>query len=136
MVHPYSYRISRVPHYLSSTLVLHMAFRVQGSHSLWLTFPCNSTIPYHNSRQATPISLTTTLGISFDFYSCSYLDVSVHRVRSVHTNVTQKCNTIAQQCILNAYTRFPHSDIVDYHALCQLIYAFRRLTRPSSPLIA
>ena len=31
--------------------------------------------------QALPISLATTLGISVDFYSCSYLDVSVRRVR-------------------------------------------------------
>ena len=34
---------------------------------------------YHN--QAPPISLATTLGISVDFFSCSYLDVSVRRVR-------------------------------------------------------
>ena len=31
--------------------------------------------------QALPISLATTLGISVDFFSCGYLDVSVHRVR-------------------------------------------------------
>ena len=31
--------------------------------------------------QAVPISLATTLGISVDFFSCSYLDVSVRRVR-------------------------------------------------------
>lgn len=31
--------------------------------------------------QAGPISLATTLGISVDFFSCGYLDVSVHRVR-------------------------------------------------------
>ena len=31
--------------------------------------------------QAHPISLATTLGISVDFFSCSYLDVSVRRVR-------------------------------------------------------
>lgn len=34
--------------------------------------------------QALPISLATTLGISVDFFSCSYLDVSVRRVRFVH----------------------------------------------------
>ena len=33
--------------------------------------------------QALPISLATTLGISVDFFSCSYLDVSVRRVRFV-----------------------------------------------------
>ena len=31
--------------------------------------------------QAHPISLATTLGISVDFFSCSYLDVSVRHVR-------------------------------------------------------
>lgn len=31
--------------------------------------------------QAGPISLATTLGISVDFFSCGYLDVSVRRVR-------------------------------------------------------
>ena len=36
-------------------------------------------IDYH--VQALPISLATTLGISVDFFSCSYLDVSVRRVR-------------------------------------------------------
>jgi hypothetical protein len=34
---------------------------------------------YH--LQAGPISLATTLGISVDVFSCSYLDVSVRRVR-------------------------------------------------------
>jgi hypothetical protein len=33
--------------------------------------------------QAVPISLATTLGISVDFFSCSYLDVSVRHVRFV-----------------------------------------------------
>src|SRR3954467_15862978 len=37
------------------------------------------SIDYH--VQALPISLATTLGISVDFFSCSYLDVSVRRVR-------------------------------------------------------
>ena len=31
--------------------------------------------------QALPISLAATLGISVDLFSCSYLDVSVRRVR-------------------------------------------------------
>ena len=39
-------------------------------------------IDYH--VQALPISLATTLGISVDFFSCSYLDVSVRRVRLKH----------------------------------------------------
>jgi hypothetical protein len=34
------------------------------------------------------------------------------------------------------YIGFPHSDINGYNAFYQLTVAFRRLTRPSSPLIA
>ena len=34
------------------------------------------------------------------------------------------------------YTGFPHSDINGYSAFYRLTVAFRRLTRPSSPLIA
>src|SRR6195952_2354719 len=41
--------------------------------------PFHYSIDYH--VQALPISLATTLGISVDFFSCSYLDVSVRRVR-------------------------------------------------------
>ena len=37
---------------------------------------------YH--LQAGPISLATTLGISVDFFSSGYLDVSVRRVRFAH----------------------------------------------------
>ena len=39
-------------------------------------------LDYH--VQAHPISLATTLGISVDLFSCSYLDVSVRRVRFTH----------------------------------------------------
>src|SRR5690242_16625613 len=41
--------------------------------------PFHYPVDYH--VQALPISLATTLGISVDFFSCSYLDVSVRRVR-------------------------------------------------------
>ena len=33
---------------------------------------------------AGPISLATTLGISVDFFSSDYLDVSVHQVRFIY----------------------------------------------------
>jgi hypothetical protein len=39
---------------------------------------------YHYHLQALPISLATTLGISVDFFSCGYLDVSVLHVRFTH----------------------------------------------------
>ena len=83
--------------------------------------------PFDYHVQALPISLATTLGISVDFFSCSYLDVSVRRVR------------FAYLCIEYAMTikaGFPHSDICGSKLVCQLPAAFRRLRRPSSPVIA
>ena len=77
--------------------------------------------------QALPISLATTLGISVDLFSCSYLDVSVRRVR------------FACLCIQHAMTYkagFPHSEIFGSKLVCQLPEAYRRLLRPSSPVIA
>ena len=52
-----------------------------GYHPVSPSFPECSTISSHYLLQALPISLATTLGISVDFFSCSYLDVSVHYVR-------------------------------------------------------
>ena len=77
--------------------------------------------------QAHPISLATTLGISVDLFSCSYLDVSVRRVR------------FACLCIQHAMTQragFPHSEICGSKCVCSLPAAYRKLLRPSSPVIA
>src|ERR1700712_1070294 len=77
--------------------------------------------------QALPISLATTLGISVDLFSCSYLDVSVRRVR------------FAYLCIQYAMTYkagFPHSEICGSKCVCSLPAAYRKLLRPSSPVIA
>ena len=72
------------------------AFRLRGSHPLWLAFPHNSTrLPkYRNavltprifllSVWPTPLSLATTHGISVDFFSSPYLDVSVQAVPYVY----------------------------------------------------
>ena len=58
-----------------------------------------------------PISLATTLGISFDFSSSAYLDVSVRQVPSlrlwIHRSV---CASSAQG--------FPHSDIRGSSLIC------------------
>ena len=72
---------------------------------------------------AGPISLATTFGISVDFFSSGYLDVSVLRV----------CFWLLRWPLLAG---FPHSDIVGSMLICQLPYAFRKLLRPSSPVIA
>ena len=75
MVSPCSDRISRVPPYSRTMTVL----RVRGYHPLWPTFPDRSGRP---PGSAGPRSLATTSGVSVDFLSSGYLDVSVPRVRS------------------------------------------------------
>ena len=77
--------------------------------------------------QAVPRSLATTCGISVDFFSSGYLDVSVRRVRSTHP-IYSGGSSLAGG--------FPHSDICGSKLVCQLPAAFRRLPRPSSPVIA
>ena len=73
--------------------------------------------------RATPLSLATTRGISVDFFSCGYLDVSVLRV--------------CLPCGIRPEGRgFPHSDISGSKLVCQLPGAYRRLLRPSSPVAA
>ena len=71
-----------------------------------------------------PLSLATTHGISVDYFSSAYLDVSVRRVPSarlcIHRTVLHRCR------------RFPHSDIHGYIDYLRLPVAFRSLSRPSS----
>ena len=76
---------------------------------------------------AAPRSLVATCGISVDFFSSGYLDISVLRVR------------FRNLCI---QLRIPHKRWVSpfghcrIKACCQLPDTFRRLPRPSSPLTA
>ena len=51
---------------------------IRGCHPLWRTFPGPSG---HSHGSAGPRSLATTKGVSVDFLSSGYLDVSVPRVR-------------------------------------------------------
>jgi hypothetical protein len=67
-------RISRVPPYLIRPIEL----LIRGCHPLWLIFPDHSD---HSFGSAGPRSLATTSGVSVDFLSSGYLDVSVPRVR-------------------------------------------------------
>ncbi len=82
----------------------------------------------HIKLKASPISLAATFGISVDFFSSGYLDVSVPPVR------------LAALCIhaaILAYASgFPHSEIPDSSGFYYLIWAYRKLIRPSSPLTA
>ena len=93
MVPPDSRRISRVPRY-SGCRPGEGALRVRGCHPLRPRFPARSARahssfwpPFNPAAAGTaavwapPRSLATTWGITFVFFSCGYLDVSVPRVR-------------------------------------------------------
>ena len=77
-----------------------------------------------------PRSLATTCGITFVFFSCGYLDVSVPHVSPPHT--MDLCTAI------RAFTPdgFPHSDIRGSKAICaspRLFAAYRVLHRQLAP---
>ena len=77
---------------------------------------------------ALPRSLAATNGISVDFSSCRYLDVSIPCVRLVHLCI---------QCTISSkLDGLPHSEISGSKVVCHLPEAYRRLLRPSSPLTA
>ena len=87
------------------------------------TFTCRKT-----SLRANPGSLAATAGISVDFSSSGYLDVSVPPVRLA---------TLCIHVTITAYAAgFPHSEIQEYSDSYHLLLAYRRLARPSSPLTA
>ena len=94
MVPPVSHRVSRVRRYSGSSL-MQFAFRLRGSHPLWLAFPYHSAKLLHRyvspqPQRINPLvwplprSLATTCGISVDFSSSPYLDVSVQAVPLTH----------------------------------------------------
>ena len=66
--------LARVP----STLT---RLRLRDFHPLRLAFPNHSAPLVNISHRAPPLSLAATQGISFDFFSFGYLDVSVPQVR-------------------------------------------------------
>ena len=82
---------------------------------------------FTHCRSAGPISLAATFGVSVDFLSLSYLDVSVHSVR-----FTTLCIQVAMT-ITGRVPPFGHPRINVYS---RLPAAFRSVSRPSSPLIA
>ena len=90
---------------------------------------CQSTTPNYIASTlvwALPLSLATTYGISFDFFSCGYLDVSVPHV-SLHIHY------VFMYRYLSIYLRwvspFGHLRVNGY---LRLPVAFRSLSRPSS----
>ena len=76
---------------------------------------------------AGPISLATTFGVSVDFLSYRYLDVSVPYVRLA---------TVSIPVAIQISLWVPPFGYPRINAYSQLPAAFRSVSRPSSPLIA
>ena len=116
-------------------------FRLPDSHRLWSTFPCRSaTLPrakylsspvryFYRTFGLCPISLATTLGISVDFFSSAYLDVSVQRVPFLALWIHARIHG-------SSPWGFPHSEICGSTSICdypQLIAACHVLLRLLMP---
>ena len=120
------------PALLIAHLVPQLPFPVRGYHPLWPDFPDRSRKLAAIECWADPISLAATFGISVDFFSSPYLDVSVHRVPSaqlwIHCTVTEGCSA-----------GFPHSDISGSMDICSspklfaAYHVFHRLLVPRHP---
>ena len=135
MVPPVSHRVSRVRRYSGSSLI-RFSFRLRGSHPLWPAFPYRSTnLSYrcvspqprgiNPSVWPLPRSLATTSGISVDFSSSPYLDVSVQAVPYLRLF----CSTQVDGVLLRRVSPFGNSGI---NAYVQLPQTYRSLSRPSS----
>ena len=122
MVPPNSDKVSRAPSYSISSK---NCFHVRGYHLVSLYFPEHST---NASCSAGPRSLAATKGISVDFFSSGYLDISVPQVSSYTLCI--------QVQISHKWDGFPHSEIPGSKSVCRLPEAYRRLQRPSSPSAA
>ena len=125
-------RVSRAPPYSISR---RGRFRVRGYHPLWRAFPgasanaaATEAAAFPPRLRAGPLSLIATEGISVDFFSSGYLDISVPRVRLAHLCI--------QCAIAIEMAGFPHSEIPGSKSVCRLPEAYRRLRRPSSPSAA
>ena len=135
MVPPVSHGVSRVPRYSGSDLK-YIVFRLRGSHPLRQAFPdlstklvlcCDRPQPQRINPLVWPLprSLATTYGISFDFSSSPYLDVSVQAVPHVHLFDSMHVDWILSSRV----APFGNSRINGYLLLPE---TYRSLSRPSS----
>ena len=135
MVPPVSHGVSRVPRYSGIRLTV-FGFRLRGSHPLWLAFPDHSANLYRRCAAPQPRrinppvwplprSLATTSGISVDFSSSPYLDVSVQAVP--HLRLFD--STQVPGVLLQGVSPFGNLRVKAY---VQLTAAYRSLSRPSS----
>ena len=135
VVHPSSHRVSRVRRY--SGYQLSVFSFVYGILTLydWLSHAIRLDLSDHdagpNPRKQCllvwplPRSLATTYGISFDFSSSPYLDVSVQAVPHVHLFDSMHVDTVLP------YRVSPFGNL-RIKAYLQLPAAYRSLSRPSS----
>ncbi len=139
MVPPASHRVSRVRRYSGSS-PLRNRFRLQGSHLLWRAFPDPSSNHFSlldcpQPQRINPLvcplprSLATTCGISVDFSSSPYLDVSVQAVPRVRLF----CSTHADRVLLCRVSPFGNLRIKGYVHLPRLIAACHVLLRLLMP---
>ena len=135
MVPPYSHRVSRVQWYSGYSLLFfpfaYETITLCGgpSHALLLGsnihFAVLTPAIFLQPVWPLPRSLATTCGISVDFFSSPYLDVSVQAVPLIHLWI---------QCMVTGHdsgrvSPFGYPRIT---ACFRLPVAFRRLLRPSS----
>ena len=128
MVPPFSHRVSRVRRYSGySWRYLVFVYRTLTffgllSHTIQLTvyLPCAVLTPniFLYSVWPLPRSLATTYGISVDFSSSPYLDVSVRAVPHIYLCIQYMLHGLAP-CGL------PHSEIHGYNACLRLPMAYR-----------
>jgi hypothetical protein len=146
VVPPVSHRVPRAPCYSGTPAVTQGSrFCIQDFHLLWFNFPENSACdafvtvyrcPQHQEASfpvwANPLSLAATNGVSVDFLSYRYLDVSVPCVRSIRPMHSAAGDVIW----LPSDNGLPHSEIPGLTVARHLPRAYRSLPRPSSPLDA
>ena len=135
MVPPVSHRVSRVQWYSGSSLI-EVVFRLRDYHPLRLAFPYHSAKLFYRCVSPQPRrinppvwppprSLATTCGISVDFSSSPYLDVSVQAVPFLRLfDSTQDAGVLLQRVSPFGNLRIK--------AHVQLPEAYRSLSRPSS----
>ena len=126
MVPPYSDRITRVPPYLSQA-------QYHTGH-----FTYGAITRYGQHFQAVPLCLVLSLAGFSDFARhyfrnlgwCLFLELlrCFSSPGSPRMTMYSSCDTFAGG--------FPHSEISGSKLICQLPEAYRRLSRPSSPIIA
>ena len=128
MVPPYSHRVSRVRRYSGYS----QSDRLFVYRTLTFFGLLSHTIPLNLSVQITvltpgifllpvwpaPLSLATTYGISVDFSSSPYLDVSVQAVPRVYLFYSVYADR-------SSSAGLPHSDISGYNVCLRLPEAFR-----------